>query len=190
MLRKINKLFKYYHLTNTSNKLLRCTSTAATIRERIIPDDKLTLKDFLIVGKNLPKENQQIEEDLIPPYLKNIELNGDNRKVYFDVYGCQMNVNDIEIVWSILKSKNYQKTQNINEADIILIMTCSIRDSAEEKIWNRLKHLKAIKKKRSKMLTPLQIGILGCMAERLKVDMVEKEKSIDVICGPDAYKGR
>ena len=99
-----------------------------------------------------------------------------------------MNVNDTEIVWSILKSQNYQKTDNINEADVILIMTCSIREGAETKIWNRLVHLKGMKRRRGKKSGPLQIGILGCMAERLKTKIVEQESEVDVIAGPDSYK--
>lgn len=99
-----------------------------------------------------------------------------------------MNVNDIEIVWAILKSRNYQKTELVNEADVILIMTCSIRDSAEAKIWNRLEYLKSFKKRRLKKLGPLQIGILGCMAERLKASIIEKERGIDIIAGPDSYR--
>ena len=124
----------------------------------------------------------------LPPYLENIDVSGHQRKVFFDVYGCQMNVNDTEIVWSILNSSNYQKTTNINEADVILIMTCSIREGAETKIWNRLVHLKGLKKRRAKKLEPVQIGILGCMAERLKTKIVEQESEVDVIAGPDSYK--
>lgn len=185
---KINFLLYYRNLTRISSNFPRWTSTIAK-RDRTIPNDKLTLKDFLVVGKNLQKPNEiQKVEDLIPPYLQNVDLDGNNRKVYFDIYGCQMNVNDIEIVWSILKSKNYQKTENIKEADVILLMTCSIRDSAEAKIWNRLDHLTVMKRKRPKKLGPLQIGILGCMAERLKTGFIEKEQNIDLICGPDAYK--
>lgn len=154
----------------------------------LIPNDNLSLKDFLVVGKNLPKPNAEIIDEVLPPYLQNIDLDGRGRKVFFDIYGCQMNVNDTEIVWSVLKSKNYQKTQDINEADVILLMTCSIREGAETKIWNRLVHLKSMKKKRSKKKERLQIGILGCMAERLKTKIIEKEREIDIICGPDAYK--
>lgn len=181
-------LLNYRKITRISTVFPRFTSTA-TKRQQLLPDDKLTLKDFLVVGKNLPKPNENsINEEILPPYLENIDLDGGNRKVFFDIYGCQMNVNDIEIVWSILKARNYQKTEDVKEADVILIMTCSIRDSAETKIWNRLTHLKAMKKKRPKKLGPLQIGILGCMAERLKTQIIEKEREIDLVCGPDAYK--
>lgn len=144
-------LLNSWKLTRISSILPRFTSTV-TKTQQLIPDDKLTLKDFLVVGKNLPKPNQDPVEEILPPYLKNIDLDGCNKKVFFDIYGCQMNVNDIEIVWSVLKAKNYQKTEDIKQADVILIMTCSIRESAETKIWNRLTHLKAMKKRRPKKL--------------------------------------
>ncbi|CAM6031504.1 unnamed protein product, partial [Sphagnum compactum] len=98
-----------------------------------------------------------------------------------------MNVNDTEIVWSILKDNGYSKTNDLHEADIALLMTCAIREGAETKIWHRLKELRSLKLSRSKRRT-FQIGILGCMAERLKIKVVEEEKSVDVVCGPDAYK--
>ncbi|XP_070492087.1 CDK5RAP1-like protein [Chironomus tepperi] len=191
VLNKLNFLLKSRSLVNSSALSTRHFSTKIK-RDHKIPDDNLTLKDFLVVGKNLSKPNVKHEgtdenEDVLPPYLQNIDIDGHGRKVYFDVYGCQMNVNDIEIVWSILKSHNYQKTEDLKEADVILIMTCSIRDSAETKIWNRLTHLTGMKRKRPKN-QPLNIGILGCMAERLKETLIEKERQIDLIAGPDTYK--
>jgi tRNA-N(6)-(isopentenyl)adenosine-37 thiotransferase enzyme MiaB len=188
-MRKVLSLARYHRIYGSSVIWKRSASTLAK-KESMLPDDKLTLKDFLVVGKNLPKPNEisPIEEELLPPYLQNIDISGQNRRVYFDVYGCQMNVNDTEIVWAVLKAQNYQKTENINEADVILMMTCSIREGAETKIWNRLVHLKGMKKRRSKKLGPLQIGILGCMAERLKTKIVEQENEVDVIAGPDSYK--
>lgn len=184
---------KYLNLTQLRT-FLRYTSTpvrwssSTSPKPSLLPNDNLQLKDFLVAGKNLPKPNVHIEPDVLPPYLQNIDIDGRNRRVFFEVMGCQMNVNDTEIVWSILKNRNYQKTDNISEADVILIMTCSIRDSAEKKIWNRLVHLKHMKLRRSKKLGPMQIGILGCMAERLKTKIVETERDVDVVCGPDAYK--
>ena len=105
------------------------------------------------------------------------------KKVFIETYGCQMNFNDSEIVMSVL-SPHYQNTDNINEAELILINTCSIRDNAEERIWNRLKHLRALKKKNKN----LKIGVLGCMAERLKDDFIERENIVDLVVGPDAYR--
>lgn len=143
------------------------------------------LKEFLIVGKNFPKEPNVTEN---VPYLNIEDFSGNQRKVFFEVYGCQMNVNDTEIVWSILKNNQYVKVDDAKDADVILIMTCSVREGAESKIWNRLKHLQPMKNKRSKKHGPLQIGVLGCMAERLKEKLLEKERWVDVVAGPDSYK--
>lgn len=185
---KISNILRCHRISRQPLSCRRTTSRLAT-KETLLPDDKLTLKDFLVVGKNLPKPNEKLPvEEPLPPYLQSIDVSGQNRKVFFDVYGCQMNVNDTEIVWSILKSQDYQKTTDIKEADVILLMTCSIREGAEDKIWNRLFHLGAMKKKRSKKRSPIQIGLLGCMAERLKTKIVEQESGVDVVAGPDSYK--
>ena len=107
------------------------------------------------------------------------------RKVFFEVHGCQMNTNDTEVAYSILNETNqYERTQLADEADVILINTCSIRENAETKVWNRLKNFHHLKKKRPH----LQIGVLGCMAERLKEKIIDHDKLVDVICGPDSYR--
>ncbi|XP_038658996.1 CDK5 regulatory subunit-associated protein 1 [Scyliorhinus canicula] len=99
-----------------------------------------------------------------------------------------MNVNDTEIAWSILQKNGYVKASSCTEADVILLVTCSIREKAEQTIWNRLKQLASLKSKRTKSQVPLKIGILGCMAERLKEEILEKEKLVDVLAGPDSYR--
>ncbi|XP_053396427.1 mitochondrial tRNA methylthiotransferase CDK5RAP1-like isoform X2 [Mercenaria mercenaria] len=101
-----------------------------------------------------------------------------------------MNTNDTEIAWSILQEKGYQRTANISEADVVLVMTCAIREGAEQKIWRKLKHLTTLKRRGPlrKGGTRMKIGILGCMAERLKTQILEKEKLVDIVCGPDAYR--
>jgi len=105
-------------------------------------------------------------------------------KLYIETYGCQMNVADSEVVVSILTQKGFGFTENYKEADIILINTCSIRDNAEQRVFNRLNEFKALKKKKKGLL----VGIIGCMAERLKEDLLEKEKLVDLVVGPDAYR--
>ncbi|XP_012278220.1 CDK5 regulatory subunit-associated protein 1 [Orussus abietinus] len=121
------------------------------------------------------------------PYLPNVNGNGLN--VYFEVYGCQMNVNDTEIIWAILTRKGYVKTDSLSKADIVLLITCAIRDNAENKIWARIGQLDALRKTRNKsMKLNFKIGILGCMAERLKHKLIEKTKAVDIIAGPDSYK--
>ncbi|MDG2455091.1 MAG: radical SAM protein, partial [Bacteroidia bacterium] len=106
------------------------------------------------------------------------------RKLYIESYGCAMNFADSEVVASIMAEVGVETTNDEMEADIIFINTCSIRDNAEQKIRNRLKHLRH-NKKQNKELT---IGVLGCMAERLKKQFLEEEKLVDIVAGPDAYK--
>ncbi|XP_067616745.1 CDK5RAP1-like protein [Eurosta solidaginis] len=122
------------------------------------------------------------------PYLLPQNYNGEGRKVFFEIYGCQMNTNDTEVVWAILQQNGYQRCQDVQKADVIMLITCAIRDGAEQKIWNRLKHLHAMKDRRSAKRGPLQITVLGCMAERLKERLLERERCVDVIAGPDSYK--
>jgi tRNA-2-methylthio-N6-dimethylallyladenosine synthase len=107
-----------------------------------------------------------------------------NKKVYIETYGCQMNVADSEVVVSILQKAGYSSSESINEAGLILINTCSIRDNAEQRIWGRLKAISHLKKKRK----DLKIGIIGCMAERLKEKLLETEQLVDIVVGPDAYR--
>lgn len=112
------------------------------------------------------------------------ESSGESRKLYLESYGCAMNFSDSEIVVSILSDAGFVTTQDADEADLVLINTCSIRDNAEKRIRNRLQHLK-----RQKRLKPaLKIGILGCMAERLRDQLLEEEQLVDMVVGPDAYR--
>lgn len=105
-------------------------------------------------------------------------------RLYIETYGCQMNVADSEVVVSILQHKGYEVTESIQDADLILVNTCSIRENAEQRVWGRLEVFKQEKKKRPE----LKIGIIGCMAERLKEKLIEKQKIIDLVVGPDAYR--
>jgi tRNA-2-methylthio-N6-dimethylallyladenosine synthase len=102
-------------------------------------------------------------------------------KVYIETYGCQMNVNDSEVILSILQDAGYVLTENIEEADVILANTCSIRDNAEQRIWGRIDQFKIQKKKREGVV----IGIVGCMAERLKDKLLT---AVDLVAGPDSYR--
>jgi tRNA-2-methylthio-N6-dimethylallyladenosine synthase len=106
------------------------------------------------------------------------------KKVYIETYGCQMNVADSEVVVSILSEAGYEATANIKDAGLILINTCSIRDNAEQRIWGRLKAISHLKKQNKN----LKIGIIGCMAERLKEKLIETEQLVDIVVGPDAYR--
>lgn len=103
--------------------------------------------------------------------------------VFIETYGCQMNVNDSEVVLSILQKNGYALTDSISEADLILINTCSIRDNAEQRIWGRLAFMSTLKKKKP----GLTVGILGCMAERLKEELLN-HFAVDIVAGPDSYR--
>ncbi|MDL2228335.1 tRNA (N6-isopentenyl adenosine(37)-C2)-methylthiotransferase MiaB [Odoribacter sp. OttesenSCG-928-L07] len=107
-----------------------------------------------------------------------------SKKLYIETYGCQMNFSDSEIVGSILSQNDCILEEDINSADIILINTCSIRENAEKRVFNRLRNLKHLKKNNPLLI----IGVIGCMAERLKEDLLKKEPAVDLIVGPDAYR--
>lgn len=109
---------------------------------------------------------------------------GKKRKLYIESYGCQMNFSDSEIVASILAKEGFDTTSDIQHADVVFLNTCSIREKAEQTVRNRLTQINAVKKQRPEML----IGVLGCMAERLKSKLLEEEKIVDLVAGPDAYR--
>ena len=117
--------------------------------------------------------------------LKKTSVGDNYRKMYIESYGCQMNFSDSEIVASILTKVGFSTTPNIEEADVVFVNTCSIREKAEQTIRNRLKVYNAIKKKQNPKMV---VGVLGCMAERLKEKFIEEEKLVDIVVGPDAYR--
>ena len=104
-------------------------------------------------------------------------------KLYIETYGCQMNVNDTEVVFAILGARGYRRTEDIGEADVIMANTCSIRDNAEQRIWGRIAYFDTFRRKRPGVI----VGILGCMAERLKEALLDSGK-VDLVAGPDAYR--
>ncbi len=109
---------------------------------------------------------------------------GNQRKLFIESYGCAMNFSDSEIVASILSNEGYNTTQVLEEADLVLVNTCSIRDKAEQTVRKRLEKYNAVKR-----INPgMKVGVLGCMAERLKSRLLEEEKIVDLVVGPDAYK--
>lgn len=116
--------------------------------------------------------------------LENHSEQVDSRKLYIESYGCQMNFSDSEIVASILLDNGFTTTGDFNDADVIFINTCSIRDNAEQRVRKRLTDFKSVKAQKPGMV----IGVLGCMAERLKAKFLEEEKLVDLVVGPDAYR--
>jgi len=109
---------------------------------------------------------------------------GDGKKLYIESYGCQMNFADSEIVASILAETGFETTGDYHQADVIFINTCSIRENAETRVRNRLSQFGVEKRRNPKLI----VGVLGCMAERLKAKFLEEEKLVDVVVGPDAYR--
>lgn len=131
---------------------------------------KVKQKDIKILSQK--KTLEKIENAIIYP------------KFYIESYGCQMNFSDSEIITSILLENKFSMTNKLEEADLILINTCSIREKAEQTIRTRLQQFNILKNKKSSIM----IGLLGCMAERLKIKILEEEKLIDFVVGPDAYR--
>lgn len=125
-------------------------------------------------------ENRQGE----PTMLQSSSENVSSKKLYLESYGCQMNFADSEIVASILKNEGFETTKDVNQADAVFINTCAIRDNAEQRVRTRLKDFKKIKKENPDLI----VGVLGCMAERLKSQFLEEEKLVDIVVGPDAYR--
>ena len=119
-----------------------------------------------------------------PSIQKSFNKNSNDKKVYIETYGCQMNYSDTEIVLSVLSDFGYNETIDVNDSDVILLNTCSIRENAENKIYKRLDDLKKYKRRNPNLV----VGILGCMAERLKKDLIDKKKLVDIIVGPDEYR--
>lgn len=136
------------------------------------------ITDIDIIGQDSENENYITQFNSTPGHRMNA------KKLYIESYGCQMNFSDSEIVTSIMQKQGYDTTQTAEDADVIFINTCSIRDKAEQTVRRRLSQFKAIKKKNPKVT----IGVLGCMAERLKTKLLEEEKIVDLVAGPDAYR--
>src|SRR5882724_11837534 len=135
----------------------------------------------LIADLDILDRNKELTEEVktTPDYNS-----GNKRKLYIESYGCAMNFSDSEIVASILQSEGFDTTSDIAEADLVLLNTCSIREKAEQTVRYRLNHINGHKKRKPDMI----VGVLGCMAERLKTKLLEEEKIVDLVAGPDAYR--
>ena len=129
-------------------------------------------------------QNKVIDEDRQGEAIILENNSGTGKKLYVESYGCQMNFSDSEVVASIMTKEGYATTRNIDEADVVLINTCSIRENAEQRVRNRLTEFKHKKNQNPDLV----VGILGCMAERLKKALLEEEKLVDLVAGPDAYR--
>lgn len=138
------------------------------------------LEEIRAIGRDLAELK---EETMSLMTNENIQEQQTLKRLFIETYGCQMNVADSEVIASIMKMAGYDTTTDIDKADAIFLNTCSIRDNAEQKIWNRLEALAAMKKKRGGKLI---IGVMGCMAQRVKEDLTENHHA-DVVAGPDSY---
>jgi len=134
----------------------------------------------LVIPDKTHDEGRQGEALMLEP----VEGKNNGRKLYIESYGCAMNFSDSEIVASILLESGFETTKDYNNADVVFINTCSIRENAEQRVRNRLKEFTVAKVKNPGMI----VGVLGCMAERLKSKFLEEEKLVDVVVGPDAYR--
>ncbi|OQD42478.1 tRNA (N6-isopentenyl adenosine(37)-C2)-methylthiotransferase MiaB [Croceivirga radicis] len=133
----------------------------------------------------MQNETEKIIDEKVQGTTLNLDNKKDNtRKLYIESYGCQMNFSDSEIVASILAKEGFNTTQELAEADLVLVNTCSIREKAEQTVRKRLEKFNAVKRVNPGM----KVGVLGCMAERLKSKFLEEEKIVDMVVGPDAYK--
>lgn len=128
---------------------------------------------------------KQIDESIQGSTLVLEQKKENNKKLFIESYGCQMNFNDSEIVASILADQGFNTTDSLEEADLVLVNTCSIRDKAEQTVRKRLEKYQAVKRESN---PKMKVGVLGCMAERLKEKFLEEEKIVDLVVGPDAYK--
>jgi tRNA-2-methylthio-N6-dimethylallyladenosine synthase len=133
--------------------------------------------------QRMRQSGEQMEESRQGEAMVLENPNG-TKKMFLESYGCAMNFSDSEIVASVLAGKGYTSTNNYKEADVVLINTCAIRDAAELRVRNRLKEFNAVKKYNPKLI----VGVMGCMAERLKSKFLEEEKIVDIVVGPDAYR--
>ena len=132
-------------------------------------------------------EEKQIDETRQGEFFEistPIIQNGTQKKLLLESYGCQMNFADSEIVASIMAQEGFTTTRDVEEADLVLLNTCAIRDNAEQRIRGRLEFLNSVKKRKPEMV----VGVLGCMAERLREKLMEEEKLVDMVVGPDAYR--
>jgi tRNA-2-methylthio-N6-dimethylallyladenosine synthase len=174
--------------------ILNCRKVIGTCPEKIAKLDCHFVGIFLISQLELitSMENYIKDIDILSPedaqscdYKTTEEENtGKSKKLYIESYGCQMNFSDSEIVASIMKENGFDTTSDFEQADVIFLNTCSIREKAEQTVRKRLSQFNTIKKNKPE----LTIGVLGCMAERLKEKLLEEEKIVDVVVGPDAYR--
>lgn len=153
----------------------RVSSEVSRMNSRVGP----SFKEFLV--SNARNDGSSQQESFGVVNKSKISL-----KFHVETYGCQMNLSDTEIVRSILLQSGHTETSTIDDAELIFVNTCAIRENAEAKIWHRLQYFRSMRKRSRRKGYP-KVGVLGCMAERLKERLLEEE-AVDLVCGPDAYR--
>jgi tRNA-2-methylthio-N6-dimethylallyladenosine synthase len=143
-------------------------------------NDNFTMERFAELTILQPADKEGIDELRT---LADEPVEG-KKRLYIESYGCQMNFSDSEIVAAVMRNAGFATTSTAEDADVIFLNTCAIRDNAEQKVRNRLVHLNALKKRKPELV----VGMLGCMAERLKTKLLEEEQIVDIVAGPDAYR--
>ena len=136
------------------------------------------------IAETLTILTQEDKEVCDLPRVSEEELAIGKKRLYIESYGCQMNFADSEIVAAVMRNAGFATTSTAEDADVIFLNTCAIRDNAEQKVRNRLKQLNTLKKRKPELM----VGMLGCMAERLKTKLLEEEQIVDIVAGPDAYR--
>ncbi|KAI8055836.1 hypothetical protein BDF22DRAFT_741130 [Syncephalis plumigaleata] len=195
--RRTYRISQYCRLNySTAQQHVKQVGTTPTTNQRETPlvfDNRgPSLHDFIRNSQLNSQTHSELAGTAMPetvPYLEPpSQIIGAGAKYYIEVYGCQMNFNDTEVLMAVMNKAGYQRTEQLEDANIVFLVTCSIRDNAEKKIWQRLKGLKHLKTGKNRDRPPV-IGVLGVMyGERLKGELLEKEKLVDIVCGPDAYR--
>ena len=170
-----------YSFAKTTQQSLRHASNTTSVDLQFDPllRPEPALSDFMRI-RPIKFEGSQLNS------LGHILKSNISLKFHVETYGCQMNLSDTEIVRSILLAAGHKEALAVEDAELIFQNTCAIRENAESKIWNRLKFFRSMRKNSSRKGYP-KIGVLGCMAERLKEKLLEEE-AVDLVCGPDAYR--
>ncbi|KAI8096362.1 tRNA-I(6)A37 thiotransferase enzyme MiaB [Halteromyces radiatus] len=156
-----------------------------TNKRRLVFDNRSPSFQYFLAQQSATVNTADVHPDQVP-YISTNSTWGEGAKYFIEVYGCQMNVNDTEILNSIMLKSGYERTLNMEEANVVFLVTCAIRESAETRIWERLKYLRHYRTKLNADTPPL-IGVLGCMAERLKTKILDGRLA-DIVCGPDGYR--
>lgn len=185
-----NSILRTNRIRVTTSQIRSCSAkplSKAKKASKLSPHGGPSFQHFLANSDFQTKSSsiRRTPEDVIP-YINEKLISGQGQKVFLDVYGCQMNVNDTEVVWSILESKGYSRTLDKSQADVWLLVTCSIREGAESRVWNVLQGIRN-SSRQGTYKKSLRIGLLGCMAERLKDKMLNTDL-VDIVAGPDSYR--